>query len=112
MKGPRPSAPGSEKPDILADIVARVLAAGATDFEAEDEDGREQVCAMKGLKGFGVASFRSDSQEARELRKRLSALKEKPGKITIQGVEYVLRAMVWDSCGEGWFRVKIKPVTG
>ena len=89
MIAPNPNAAGSDKPDVLAQVVARVLAAGTTDFEVEDEDGQEQVCAMKGPAGFGVASFRSDSQEATELRKRLSALTEKPRKITIQGVEYV-----------------------
>ena len=35
-------------PDVLAEVVARVVAAGATEFEVEYKDGEEHVAAFNG----------------------------------------------------------------
>jgi hypothetical protein len=97
----------ARNPDVLAEVVARVLSAGATEFEVEYEDGEEQVVAFSGTVGVGVATFRSDSDDAQELRRQLYALKKKRRKIIHAGIEYVLRVKVFDSFGEDAFRVTI-----
>ena len=89
---------------MLAGVVARVLAAGATEFEVEYDDGEEQVLAFNGAVGVGVAAFRSDSYDARELRRQLYALTKKHGKIIHAGVEYTLRVKIFDSFCEDAFR--------
>lgn len=50
--------------------------------------------------GVGVSAFRSDSDDAQELRKQLYALKKKHRKMVHAGVEYVLRVKIFDSFGE------------
>jgi hypothetical protein len=93
--------------DVLAEVVARVLSTGATEFEVEYKDGEEHVVAFSGTVGVGVAAFRSDSDEAQELRRQLYALNKKRREIIHSGIEYVLRVKVFDSFGEDAFRVKI-----
>ena len=92
---------------ILADIVNQVLATGATKFEVEYKDGEEHVCVMHGAVGFGIAALPSSSDEAQELRAQLYRLEKKPGKVEIDGIEYLLRAEIFDSFGEDAFRVEI-----
>src|SRR6478609_6319453 len=104
-----PNAAGSEKSDILADIVAQVLSAGATEFEVAYKDGQEEIFAMKGPVGFGIVSLRSSTDEAKELRAQLYALKKKRRKIKIHGVDYLLLGEIFDSFGEDAFRVSIMP---
>ena len=100
-------ATGSTKPDILTNIVVQVLSAGATEFEVEYKDGQEEVCVMRGPIGFGIASLPSSSEEAKELRAQLYALKKKRRKIELDGVDHVLRVEIFDSFGEDAFRVSI-----
>ncbi len=91
--------------DVLAEVVALVLAADATEFEVEYKDGVEQVIAIKGAMGVGVAALPSSSEEAEELRRRLYAVKEKrQGRVTCDGVAYALQVKVYDSFGEDTFR--------
>jgi hypothetical protein len=81
MIAPRPDAAGSGKPDILADIVGQVLAADATQFEVEYDDGMEEISAMHGSVGIGIASLESSSAEAQELRDQLDATERKREKL-------------------------------
>ena len=97
----------ARNPDVLAEVVARVLAAGATEFEVEYKDHEEHVVAFSGAVGVGVATFRSDSEDAHELRSQLYALKKKRRKIIRAGVEYRLSVKIFDSFGEDAFRVTI-----
>jgi len=94
-------------PDVLAGVVARVLAAGATEFEVEYKDGEEHVVAFSGAVGVGVAAFSSDSEDAQELRRQLYSANKKRAKIIHVGVEYGLRVKIFDSFGENAFRVTI-----
>ena len=97
----------ARNPDVLAEVVARVLATGATEFEVEYKDGEEQVVAFSGAVGIGVAAFRSDSNEAQHLHRQLYALNKKRRKIIHAGVEYGLRVKIFDYFGEDAFRVTI-----
>jgi hypothetical protein len=99
-------------PDVVAEVVARVLATGATEFEVEYKDGEELVVAFNGAVGVGVAAFRSGSADAQELRRQLYALKKKKRKITHAGVEYALRVEIFDSFGEDAFRGTITKSKG
>lgn len=94
-------------PDVLAEVVYRVLSVGATEFEVESEDGKEQVAAFNGAVGVGVMAFRADSEDGRELRSQLYALKKKRRAITCAGVRYRLQVKMFDSFGENAFRVRI-----
>ena len=97
----------ARNPDVLAEVVARVLATGATEFEVEYKVGEEHVVAFSGAMGIGVAAFRSDSTDAQDLRRQLYALNKKRWKIIQAGVEYGLRVKIFDSFGEDAFRVTI-----
>ena len=97
----------ARNPDVLAEVVARVLAAGATEFEVEYQDGEEHVVAFSGAVGVGVAAFPSASKDAKDLRRQLYAVSKKRGKILHAGVEYGLRVKIFDSFGEDAFRVTI-----
>ncbi|MEZ5404426.1 MAG: hypothetical protein R2729_32400 [Bryobacteraceae bacterium] len=73
----------------------------------EHEDGRECVFAEKGGVGIEVASYRSSSADAKELRGNLHAAAKKPVRTAIGGQVYLLKVHVSDSFGEEAFRVLI-----
>jgi hypothetical protein len=106
MEGRKSKPQESSATDILTDIINQVLAAGANKFEVEYKDGEEHICVMH---GFCIASLQSASDEAQELRAQLYRLEEKPGKVQIDGVDYLLRGEIFDSFGEDAFRVEISP---
>jgi hypothetical protein len=97
----------ARNPDVLAEVVAFVFSTGATEFEVEYKDGEEHVVAFSGTVGIGVRAFRSDSEDAQELRRQLYAVSKKRRKIIHAGIKYVLRVKVFDSFGEDAFRVTI-----
>jgi hypothetical protein len=97
----------ARNPDVLAEVVARVLAAGATEFEVEYKDGEEHIVAFSGAVGVGVAAFPSASEDAQDLRRQLYAVSKKRRKILHAWAEYGLRVKVFDSFGEDAFRVTI-----
>ena len=94
----------AKNPDVLAEVVGRVLAAGATTFEVEYKDRQEHMFAFNGAVGAEVAAFPSDSDDAQELRRQLYAVKKKHRRINHAGVQYTLRVKVFDSFGEDAFR--------
>lgn len=97
----------SDKTGLLTHVLTKVLAAGASAFEVEYKDRYERVFALNGPLGVGVAEFRSGTAEAAALRRELYALRGKGKKITVSGVEYLLRVEVFDSFGEDAFRVTV-----
>ena len=101
----------TNNPDVLAEVVARVLAVGATEFEVERKDGEELVLACNGALGVGIAAYRSNSDKAPELRRQLYAAKKKRRKIVHAGVMYALRVEIFDSFGENAFRGTITKTT-
>jgi hypothetical protein len=101
-----PDFTGSEKADVLAQIVAQVLAIGAAHFQVNRNYDQENVWAIKGPVEFSVASFRLDSAKARELR---NALEKGQTTVVVNGSEYLLVVETSDSAGDRGFRVTIKP---
>lgn len=98
---------GSEPGGILHRLVAGALKQGADTLEIEYEDGREDVCALKGEKGVGIASIESASEDARTLREHLYAIGREGTTITVEGRSYHLTVVTYDSFSEDAFRVKI-----
>ena len=97
----------SPQNDILARLVLEALQHGADELDVEYKNGHEEVCAMKSNIGIGIASIKSSSEKAVELRERLYAMTRKRETITIQGTSYHLKAKIYDSFGEDAFRVAI-----
>ena len=98
----------TESNDILLELVAKTLAVGATEMQVEYEDREEHVLAFQEGVGFGIARLDSSSEEAQALREALYQIKRKQKIVTIEGVEYRLRARIHQSFGEDVLRVTIK----
>ena len=98
----------TESNDILLELVAKTLAVGATEMQVEYEDREEHVLAFQEGVGFGIARLDASSEEAQALREALYQIKRKQKIVTIEGVEYRLRARIDQSFGEDVFRVTIK----
>ena len=94
-------------PDVLAEVVARVLTVGATNFEMEYKEGEEHVVAFSGAVGVEVSALPSASEDGQVLRRQLYAASKKRRKILHAGAEYGLRVKIFDSFGENAFRVTI-----
>jgi len=98
----------NESNDILLELVAKTLAVGAYEMQVEYEDRKEHVLAFQEGVGFGIASLDASSDEAQALREALYQIRRKQRIVTIEGVEYRLRARIHESFGEDVFRVTIK----
>jgi len=97
---------------IVHELIPRAPLAGADALEVEYKDGCEEVVAMRGPIGFGIASFRSTSAKAEVLRRSLYELMKRRTTITAGGIDYDVRVRVYDSFGEDAFRVEFKRATG
>ena len=94
--------------DILGQLVAKAVQLGADGLDIEYKDGQEEVCAMKGNTGFGIASIDSSSAKADSLENALSAIGRKGKEIEIAGTTYLLKVSTYDSFGETAYSVKIE----
>lgn len=90
---------------VLGDLIAEALNLGAEKIEVELKYGKEEVAAMKGSLGFGIATLDSSSPEAETLRDELCELEEKTRAIEVDGRKYRLSVETYDSFGETAFRV-------
>jgi len=95
-------------PDILVALISKAIGLGADGIEVEYKDRHEEVAAVKGRLGVGIASLRSDSKEAIRLRDELRRLRKKTKKVEIEGVGYQLKVSAFDSFGEMAFHVEIR----
>ena len=98
----------TESNDILLELVAKTLAVGAYEMQVEYEDRKEHVFAFQEGVGFGIASLDASSKGAQALREALYQIRRKQKIVTIEGVEYRLRARTHQSFGEDVFQVTIK----
>src|SRR5215469_16018241 len=94
--------------DILLKLVAKTLAVGAYEMQIEYEGRKEYVFAFQEGVGFGIASLDASSEDAQALREALYQIRRKQKIVTIEGVEYCLRARIHELFGEDVFRVTIK----
>ncbi|MGH8628234.1 MAG: hypothetical protein ACREYC_24215 [Gammaproteobacteria bacterium] len=102
----------SKTSDVLLELVARAIKAGADDMEIEYKNGREEVFAVRSGIGVGIASLDSKSEEARLLREELYAIAAKKRGVRISGCTYTVRVQIFDNFGEDAFRITIKRTPG
>jgi hypothetical protein len=92
---------------LLEGLCGHALSLGAESIEVEYKDRREWVFARQGALGIGIANYRSDSSDGKELRENLYAAAKKPVRTVIGGHVYILKVRVFDSFGEDAFAVSI-----
>jgi len=95
---------------VLEQLATQAIRLGADAMELEYKDGHEEVFALLGEGGYGIARLPSSSPEAEELRRELYDLTKKRRRVAAGGLEYELRARVYDSFGEDAFRVQVRRV--
>ena len=98
----------ARKKITLEQLVAKAIDLGADQLEVEYKDRCEEVFAVKSAFGWGIASLRSSSPEAKSLRHELYALAKKKKRVKIDERTYELRARIFDSFGEDAFRVELR----
>ena len=94
---------------LLEGLCGHALSLGAESIEIERNDGCEWVFAQKGGTGLSIASYKSSTGDAKELRGNLYAAAKKAHRTVIAGHVYILKVRVFDSFGEDAFAVKIEP---
>ncbi len=92
----------------IEELVAEAVRLGADALDVEYKAGHEDVAAMSGQLGVGIARLRSSSPEAEELRRELYSIVKKRRHVQVGESEYELRARVRDSFGEDAFRVELR----
>ncbi len=92
---------------LLEALCAHALSVGASSIEVEYKDGMERVFAGNAGIGVGIASYKSSSADAKELRGNLYAAAKKPVRSVVGGRVYILKVRIYDSFGEDAFEVGI-----
>src|SRR5215469_13499284 len=92
---------------LLEGICGYALSIGAQSIEVEYEDGKEWVYANHGNTSISIASYKTSSADAKELRANLYAAAKKPVRTVIDGHVYILKVGIFDSFGEDAFAVSI-----
>lgn len=110
MVTPAASRCRSEHVSILEQLAAEAIRLGADDLEVDYKDGYERVFAVVGGIRYGIASVRSSTPEAGELRKDLYAMTKKRRPVTIDGSRYEIRTRLYASFGEDAFHVRLRQV--
>jgi len=95
---------------IVERLAAEAIREGADRLDIEYEAEYEEVVAVRGSLGYGIARFRSSSPEAVALREELYRIAKKRHRIIVDGCQYELRGSVYDSFGEDAFRVQLRRV--
>lgn len=100
----------SKHESILERFATEAVRLGADLLDVEYKDGYEEVFAVKGGVGQGIARFRSSSPEAVTLRGELHRLAKRKRRMAVGGAQYELRGSVYESFGEDAFRVQLRRV--
>ncbi len=98
------------KQSIIEQLASKAIRVGADALDIEYKGGYEEVFAMCGSVGHGIASLKSTSPEAESLRTELQAMVRRNRNLAIADREYKLRCRVHQSFGEDAYRVEIIPV--
>ena len=94
--------------NILEQVALMAIRLGVNTLEIEYKDGQEEIFAIKGGVGYGIARFRSSSREAASLRDQLYRIVKKKHCLSMGDRKYELRGRVYDSFGEDAFRLDIR----
>lgn len=90
---------------IVPQLIVQAARLGGDSLEIEYKDGYEEVCAMCGPTGAGIARFPSGGRKAADLRRELHEMAKRRTTVTIDEIEYEVRVRIYDSFGEDAFRV-------
>jgi hypothetical protein len=93
---------------VLEQLVAEAVRRDADALDVEYKDRHDEVAAMWGQIGVGIARFASSSPEAQELERELYAIAKKRRRLTVGEFEVELRVRIRDSFGEDAFHVQIR----
>jgi hypothetical protein len=93
---------------LLEELVAETSRLGADALDVEYKDRHEEVAAMWGQVGAGIARIPSSSLEAQALRRELYAIAKKQRRLIVGAFEYELRVRNRDSFGEDAFEVQLR----
>jgi hypothetical protein len=93
---------------VVEKVVSDAIRLGADAVAVEYKDGYEQVFAVKGGVGYGIARFESSSLEAASLRTELGAAKRQRRRVAVDQIDYELRVRVYESFGEEAFHVELR----
>jgi hypothetical protein len=92
---------------MIQQLIADTVRAGGDSLDIEYKDQHEEVCAMRGPVGFGIARFPSGGKEATTLRRALYEMAKRRSTVTIDEVDYDVRVRIYDSFGEDAFRAQL-----
>ena len=95
---------------LVERLASEAIRLGAEALMVEYKDGYEEVYAMKGAVGFGIARYRSLSPEAEALRDALRGIRRRKRRLSVGDSEYELRCRVYESFGENAFHVELRRV--
>lgn len=96
-----------QQPGVFENLVGEAAQLGADTLEVEYRDGYEEVVAYAGSLGREIARLGSGTAEAKALRSALYASTVRPRRVSVEGLEYVIRAQVYENFGEDAFRVEL-----
>jgi repressor LexA len=96
------------KAPLLECLCDYALSIGAEAIEVEYKDGRDWVFAYTGATGIGIASYKSASAEAKQLRRSLYAAAKKAFHTVLGGQSYILKVRIRESFGEDLFAVSLR----
>ncbi len=99
-----------KRKDVAERLASEAIRRGADALQVEYKDGYEEVFAVKGGVGYGIARLRSSSPEAASLRDELHSIARRQRRMTVDDCEYELRGRVYDSFGEEAFHVQLRRV--
>lgn len=99
-----------KRKNVAERLVAEAIRLGADALQVEYKDGYEEVFAVKGGVGYGIARLRSSSREAASLRDELHGIARRQRRMIVGDCEYELRGRVYDSFGEEAFYVRLRRV--
>lgn len=96
--------------DVIKALAAEAIRCGADMIEVEYDEGYEEVYIRKDNVGVSIDRFEASSSQGLFLQKELYGLVKKKQRITVNNVEYELRARVYESFGEDAFQVRLRRV--
>ncbi len=99
-----------EHKSVVERLAAEAIRLGADALDVESKDGHEEVFAMSGAAGYGIARLPSSGQEAASLRKELRGITRRKRRLRVGDHDYELRGRAYDSFGEEAFHIELRRV--
>ena len=98
----------SNEENAVERLAAEAVRRGADALEVEYKEGYDEVVAMRGVVGHGIARLRGSSPEAASLRRELDTLVRRKFKMTVDGQEYEAHCRAYESFGERAYRLELR----